>query len=50
MKPTMLIGASTVAGSFTEAIVRDMAAHTEPAHYFCAFLSRRARRGELRPI
>lgn len=26
--PTMLIGASTVAGSFTEAIVRDMAAHT----------------------
>ena len=29
MKPTMLIGASTVGGSFTEAIVRDMAAHTE---------------------
>jgi len=28
VKPTMLIGASTVAGSFTEAIVRDMAAHT----------------------
>ena len=27
--PTMLIGASTVAGSFTEAIVKDMAAHTE---------------------
>jgi malate dehydrogenase (oxaloacetate-decarboxylating) len=27
--PTMLIGASTVAGGFTEAIVRDMAAHTE---------------------
>ena len=25
----MLIGASTVAGSFTEAIVREMAAHTE---------------------
>ena len=29
VQPTMLIGASTVAGSFTEAIVRDMAAHTE---------------------
>jgi malate dehydrogenase (oxaloacetate-decarboxylating) len=27
--PTMLIGASTDSGSFTEAIVRDMAAHTE---------------------
>ena len=29
VKPTMLIGASTVAGSFTETIVREMAAHTE---------------------
>jgi malate dehydrogenase (oxaloacetate-decarboxylating) len=29
VRPTMLIGASTVAGSFTEAIVKDMAAHTE---------------------
>jgi len=29
VKPTMLIGASTVAGSFTEAIVREMAAHTD---------------------
>jgi malate dehydrogenase (oxaloacetate-decarboxylating) len=29
VNPTMLIGAATVAGSFTEAIVRDMAAHTE---------------------
>jgi malate dehydrogenase (oxaloacetate-decarboxylating) len=29
VKPTMLIGASTVGGSFTEAIVRQMAAHTE---------------------
>ncbi len=28
-KPTMLIGASTVAGSFTEAIVKDMAGNTE---------------------
>jgi malate dehydrogenase (oxaloacetate-decarboxylating) len=29
VQPTMLIGASTAAGSFTEAIVRDMAAHTQ---------------------
>jgi malate dehydrogenase (oxaloacetate-decarboxylating) len=29
VKPTILIGASTVGGSFTEAIVRDMAAFTE---------------------
>jgi malate dehydrogenase (oxaloacetate-decarboxylating) len=29
VKPTMLIGASTVGGGFTEAIVREMAAHTE---------------------
>jgi len=29
VKPTMLIGASTLAGSFTEAIVREMAAHTD---------------------
>jgi malate dehydrogenase (oxaloacetate-decarboxylating) len=29
VKPTMLIGASTAAGCFTEAIVREMAAHTE---------------------
>ena len=28
VKPTMLIGTSTHAGAFTEAIVRDMAAHT----------------------
>lgn len=29
VKPTMLIGASTVAGSFNEEIVREMAAHTD---------------------
>ena len=29
VKPTMLIGASTAGGSFTESIVREMAAHTE---------------------
>lgn len=29
VRPTMLIGCSTQAGAFTEAIVKDMAAHTE---------------------
>jgi malate dehydrogenase (oxaloacetate-decarboxylating) len=29
VRPTMLIGASTVAGSFTEAIIRDMASHVD---------------------
>jgi malate dehydrogenase (oxaloacetate-decarboxylating) len=29
VKPTILIGAATIEGSFTEAIVKDMAAHTE---------------------
>jgi malate dehydrogenase (oxaloacetate-decarboxylating) len=29
VKPTMLIGASTAAGSFTQEIIREMAAHTE---------------------
>ena len=29
VKPTMLIGASTAAGAFTEAIVREMAAHAD---------------------
>src|SRR5690349_10049395 len=34
VKPTMLIGASTDSGSFTEAIVKDMASHTERAIIF----------------
>ncbi len=29
VKPTMLIGAASVGGSFTEAIIKEMAAHTE---------------------
>jgi malate dehydrogenase (oxaloacetate-decarboxylating) len=29
VKPTMLIGASTVSGAFTESIIREMAAHAE---------------------
>ena len=29
VRPTMLIGTSTQAGAFTEAVVRDIAAHTE---------------------
>jgi malate dehydrogenase (oxaloacetate-decarboxylating) len=29
MRPTMLIGASTASGAFTQALVREMAAHTE---------------------
>lgn len=29
VEPTILIGTSTVAGSFTEAIIREMAAHTQ---------------------
>jgi malate dehydrogenase (oxaloacetate-decarboxylating) len=47
VKPTMLIGASTVAGSFTEAIVREMAAHTERPIIFA--LSNPAPRAEANP-
>ena len=46
VKPTMLIGASTVSGSFTEAIVRDMAAHTERPDHLRALQSAGAGRGE----
>jgi malate dehydrogenase (oxaloacetate-decarboxylating) len=47
VKPTMLIGASTVAGGFTEAIVKDMAAHTERPIIFA--LSNPASRAEATP-
>jgi malate dehydrogenase (oxaloacetate-decarboxylating) len=47
VKPTMLIGASTVFGSFTEAIVREMAAHTERPIIFA--LSTPAARAEANP-
>ncbi len=47
VKPTMLIGASTNAGSFTEAIVREMAAHTERPIIFA--LSNPAPRAEANP-
>jgi malate dehydrogenase (oxaloacetate-decarboxylating) len=47
VKPTMLIGASTVAGSFTEAIVREMAAHTERPIIFA--LSNPPARAEANP-
>jgi malate dehydrogenase (oxaloacetate-decarboxylating) len=48
VKPTMLIGASTVAGSFTEAIVREMAAHTERPIVFA--LSSPRVRAEASPV
>ena len=47
VKPTMLVGASTAPGSFTEAIVRDMAAHTERPIIFV--LSTPAARAEANP-
>ena len=46
VKPTMLIGASTVSGSFTEAIVKEMAAHTDRPIIFALSNPRRAGRGK----
>jgi malate dehydrogenase (oxaloacetate-decarboxylating) len=45
--PTMLIGASTVSGSFTEAIIKEMAAHTERPIIFA--LSNPPARAEANP-
>jgi malate dehydrogenase (oxaloacetate-decarboxylating) len=47
VSPTMLIGASTAAGSFTEEIVKEMAAHTERPIVFA--LSNPAARAEANP-
>jgi malate dehydrogenase (oxaloacetate-decarboxylating) len=47
VKPTMLIGASTTSGSFTEGIIREMAAHTERPIIFA--LSNPAPRAEANP-
>ena len=47
VKPTMLIGASTIAGSFTESIVREMATHTERPIIFA--LSNPSTRAEANP-
>jgi len=48
VKPTMLIGASAAAGSFTEAIVKEMAAHTQRPIIFA--LSNPAARSEANPV
>jgi malate dehydrogenase (oxaloacetate-decarboxylating) len=47
VKPTMLIGASTVSGSFTQDIVREMAAHTQRPIIFA--LSNPPARAEANP-
>jgi len=47
VKPTMLIGASTASGSFTEAIVKEMAAYTERPIIFA--LSNPTPRAEATP-
>ncbi len=47
VKPTMLIGASAAAGSFTEAIVKEMAAHTQRPIVFV--LSNPPARAEANP-
>jgi malate dehydrogenase (oxaloacetate-decarboxylating) len=47
VQPTMLIGASTVGGAFTEAIVRQMAAHTDRPIIFA--LSNPALQAEATP-
>jgi malate dehydrogenase (oxaloacetate-decarboxylating) len=47
VRPTMLIGASAVSDSFTEAMIRDMAAHTERPIVFV--LSSPAARAEAKP-